>query len=98
MKDGEEKKNLPGIGGDNVTETDDDNVTGHDHARLDFNKGTITENLGLESERVLEGIQCRLGLGLLDEADERVDEQKGEDDAKVDLFFFSNFFSFRKCG
>ena len=79
------KKFLPAVSGNNVTKTKDDNVTGNELARGDLNQLTVAEDLGLEGEGVLEGVKGGLSLGLLNKADEGVDEQKGQNDTKVDL-------------
>jgi hypothetical protein len=78
-------RHAPGVGGDDVAEADDDDVAGHEVARLDLDQVAVAPRARLEGERLAQRVQGRLGAGLLDEADERVDEEQAEDDAEVDL-------------
>lgn len=72
------------VGGDDVAETENNNVAGNEKGRVDFGQLAVAPDAGLEGERVLERVESGFGLGFLDVADDCIDEQNGENDAKVD--------------
>lgn len=72
------------VGGDNGTFFDLENVTGDDFGGFDFLELAVTEDGGLESERLLQFLDNGAGLVLLDEADGGVEQEQGANDTEID--------------
>jgi len=73
----------PGVGGDDVTELDADDVTGHEDGRVLLLPLAVPEHLGLGREARHERGRRVAGVVLLDEADGGVDEEEDDDADEV---------------
>jgi len=71
------------VGRNNSTFFDLEDVTGNDLRGLDFRKATVTENDSFEGESLLQFVDDRSGLELLDETDTGVEHQKSTDNTEI---------------
>ena len=74
----------PEIGGDAVSGFDEDNVAGHDLAGGDARAAPVAQHVGARRDHAADGVERVLGLALLDEADNGIDEDHGDDDGRID--------------
>lgn len=61
-----------------------EDITWNDLWGLNFEETTITKNDGLEGESLLEFVDDRTSLVLLDETDGGVEQKEGADDTEID--------------
>ena len=71
------------VGGDNGTLLDLEDITGNDLRSLNLEETSITENNSLEGKSLLELLDDRTGLELLDETDEGVEQEETTDDTEI---------------
>ena len=79
------KSDQPQVGRDHVAALDQHEVTGHHALGLDDLAPAVTHDACLGSHQRPERGQCGLGLGLLDETGERVDQYHRHDHGRVDV-------------
>jgi len=68
---------------DNVTEMEYDHIARNKIRRIEFDQVSVAPAASLQSQRLFECIQGGIGLCLLGKFEGSVDEQQGQDDAKV---------------
>ncbi|KAI7824617.1 hypothetical protein BC939DRAFT_449611, partial [Gamsiella multidivaricata] len=71
------------IGRNDITETQDNNITRNQGGDIELNQMAIAPAAGLQGKSLTKGIQGRLGLGLFNETDTGVDEQQTQNDTKI---------------
>jgi hypothetical protein len=72
------------ISGNNGTLLNLEDITGNDERSLNFLEGTVTENDSLESESLLQLVDNRSSLELLDETDGGVEQKQTANDTEID--------------
>ena len=72
------------VGGDDGTLLDLEDITRDDLGRLDLGERAVTEDSGLEGERLLELGDDGTGLVFLDETNEGVEQEQTADDTEID--------------